>query len=227
MIISLRLRGGTVGQTSAPKGFSYKEAVKSQPFKNFAPPPEAPKPFLVDKLEEVPSIEISHLDLEGKLQSFLELALICRLNGLWPRREYLYAWIHSTWTKHCKAILCSKGFFIVIFVDSKEYQIVLTGGPWFLGKAELFLTPWFPDFDPSKDVITKLPIWVRLPNLPAHLWHCVVFQAIGNSLGRFLAIDPSRGLKGLYTYGRICAKIDISKGLPDQITLKVGDFSWA
>ena len=109
---------------------------------------------------------------------------------------------------------------------NEDYQKALMGGPWFWGSTGLFLTPWFPDFDPSTAVITKLPIWVRLPNLPAHLWHFVVFQGIGDTLGRFLATDTSRGEKGIYTFGRICAEIDISKGLPDQIILKVGDFYW-
>lgn len=120
----------------------------------------------------------------------------------------------------------SKGFFIVLFEDSEDYQRALTGGPWFWDSAGLFLTPWFPDFDPSTAVITKLPIWVRLPNLQVNLWHFTVFQGIGNSLGRHLATDTSRLEKRLYTYARICAEIDISKGLPDQIILKIGDFHW-
>lgn len=63
-------------------------------------------------------------------------------------------------------------------------------------------------------------------DLPMHLWHFSVFQGIGNTLVRFLVTDPSRGEKGIYTHGKIYAEIDISKGLPDQIILKVGDFLW-
>ena len=85
----------------------------------------------------------------------------------------------------------------MVLAFNEDYQKALTGGPWFWGLAGLFLTPWFPDFDPSTAVITKLPIWVRLPNLPAHLWHFAVFQGIGNTLGRFLATDTSRGEKGI------------------------------
>jgi hypothetical protein len=114
----------------------------------------------------------------------------------------------------------------VAFDLNEDYQKALTGGPWFWGSAGLFLTPWFSDFDPSTAVITKIPIWVRLPNLPAHLWHISVFLAIADTLGRYLAVDSSWKENGLYTYGRFCAEIDISKGLPDQINLKYGDFHW-
>ena len=103
---------------------------------------------------------------------------------------------------------------------------MVSTGPWFWRRAEFFLTPWFPDLDPSMTIITNIPVWVKLPNLPGHLWHPSVFQGIGNSLGRYVAIDPLREYQGLYTYGRVCAEVDISKGLPDQINLKIGDFVW-
>ena len=130
-----------------------------------------PKPFLVDKSEEIPSIKFSDPGIEVLYQNFAESAIICRFNGLWPRTADLYQWIHTNWTKKSKIYLCSKGFFIIAFELNEDYQKALTGGPWFWGTAGLFLTPWFPNFDPSTTVITKLPIWVRLPNLPTHLWH--------------------------------------------------------
>ena len=90
-----------------------------------AQPLEAPKPFLVDKLEEVPSTEISHPTLEDQLQIYAESAIIYRFNGIWPRTTDIYQWIHSTWTKNYKVIFCSKGFFIVVLAFSKDYQIAL------------------------------------------------------------------------------------------------------
>lgn len=96
-----------------------------------------------------------------------------------------------------------------------------------MGTAGLFLTPWFPDFDPATAVITKTPIWMRLPNLPAHLWHTVVYRAIGNTLGSFIMGDFWRETKGLYSYARICVELDLSKGLPNQINLKINDFVWS
>lgn len=221
IIFTLRLRGGAIGQSYSAGAFSYKDVAHAQMPKKTVPPVHAPKPFLVDKLEETPSIEIIHPTLDEQTQKFAEHAIICRFNRLWPRTVDLYQWIHSNWTNNCKVLLCSKGFFIVVFALGEDYQKALTAGPWFWGSTSLFLTPWFPDFDPSTTIITKLPIQVRLPNLLAHLWHFVVFQGIDNSLGRLLDTNISRGEKGLYTFTRICAKIDMSKGLPDQINLKI------
>jgi len=144
---------------------------------------------LVEKIEEVPSIEITHEGFANQLQKFVERTIICRFNGLWPCSQDLYAWIHANWTHHCKISFYSKGYFIVLFDENKKYEKALKEGPWFMGTAGLFLTPWFPDFDPVTAVITRTPVWIRLPNLLAHLWHVVVYKAIGNTLGSFIMGD--------------------------------------
>ena len=95
-----------------------------------------------------------------------------------------------------------------------------------MGTVGLFLTPWFPHFDPATAVITRTPVWIRLPNLPIHLWHVAVYKAIGNTLGSFITGDYRREMIGLYTYARICVELDLSKGILDQIILKINDFVW-
>ena len=58
LVLSLCLRGGAVGQSSSAPSFSYKDAVH---FENPKPLKALkPKPFLVDKIEEIPSVEITH-----------------------------------------------------------------------------------------------------------------------------------------------------------------------
>ena len=38
--------------------------------------------------------------------------------------------------------------------------------------------------------------------------------------------DYGREQQGLYTYARICVELDLSKGLPEQINLKINDTVW-
>jgi hypothetical protein len=63
--------------------------------------------------------------------------------------------------------------------------VVFEFGPWFWGRASLFLTPWFSDFNPNKLSVTKTPIWIQLLDLTLHLWGVHTLEAIGNSLGNF------------------------------------------
>lgn len=90
VFLSLRLRGGAIGKSSASKGFSYKDAVHAQPAKKTAQPAEAPKPFLVDKMEETLAIEITRPSLDDQYQMFAQTTIICRFNGLWPCTVNLY-----------------------------------------------------------------------------------------------------------------------------------------
>lgn len=87
IVATFRLRGGSFRQTSSAPYFSYKDAVRKdaaqpQPSAKEAQPSRAPKPFLVDKSEEIPSINLSHPGIDDRYQLFAESALICRFNGL-------------------------------------------------------------------------------------------------------------------------------------------------
>ncbi|KAH9303743.1 hypothetical protein KI387_008147, partial [Taxus chinensis] len=59
-----------------------------------------------------------------------------------------------------------------------------------VGASGLFLTPWFPYFDLNTYSVAKTPIWVRLPNLPLHLWYAL--EDIENALGKFIKEDLDR-----------------------------------
>ena len=65
LVLTLHLRGGAVRQPSSAQVFSYKDVVHVQPPKKTTQPSQAPKPFLVDKMDDIPSIEISHPTLEN------------------------------------------------------------------------------------------------------------------------------------------------------------------
>ena len=71
------------------------------------------------------------------------------------------------------------------FLTRMQIIKMLSKGPWFCGKVGLFLAPWFPHFDPSTTMITKLPIMVRLLNLLAHLCHYSSVSGYWKHLGWF------------------------------------------
>jgi len=236
LLVMHRMRGGMPGRTAGPS--SYKEAARSkgpQTYKDATrtkgPQAEAttnvqPSPYIVEKLESTPVLEIKNQQVKGLFNTLQNKAVICRFNGFWPRSHDLHAWIYQNWTANCQLLLCSKGFFVVQFESMDDYQKVFMQGPWFWGRAGLFITPWFPEFDANTMVVTKMPVWVRLPNLPLPYWHHQVLEDIGNLLGSFIKSDKERQDKGLFTYARICVEIDLSKGLPDRMHLKHESHIW-
>jgi len=224
---------GTAGPSS------YKDAARSKgpqatatrtpsqpkgPHAAADPLPTQPGPYIVEKLDDIPALEVKITEVKNLFNTLQKHALICRFNGFWPRSFDLHNWIHSNWTTSCQVLLCSKGFFVVQFESQEDYQKILVQGPWFWGRAGLFITPWFPEFDADTMVVTKMPVWVRLPNLPLPFWHHEVLEDIGNRLGKFIISDEERREQGLFTYARICVEIDLSKGLPDKIQLQHESF---
>jgi len=232
--VMYRMRGGTDGNRGTAGPSSYKDAARPKGPKPTANPTSTtvptssaqPRPYIVEKLDEIPSLEVKNSEVKKLFSTLQTHALICRFNGFWPRSYDLHNWIYSNWTNNCQILLCSKGFFIVQFELQEDCQKVITQGPWFWGRAGLFLTPWFPEFDANSMVVTKMPVWVRLPNLPLPFWHHMVLEDIGNLLGKFIKRDPDRNDQGLFTYARICVEIDLSKGLPDRIHLQYEKFKW-
>lgn len=88
------------------------------------------------------------------------------------------------------------------------------------------MTPWFPKFDPNRIVVTKMLVWVTLHNLLLHFWHHNVLIAIGNTLGKFLKTEGDKITRGIFTFVRICVEVDLSQGLPDNITINFNNAQW-
>lgn len=222
------MRGGSKGSTSKPTGF-YRDAAKgkeSPKEKEHATVNIPPGQYIVDEVPESPSIPLDIPEVKCIFSDLQKNVVICRFNGFWPKSDALYQWIHTTWTTNCRIHLCSKGFFIVVFRVEEEREKALTEGPWFWGSAGLFVTPWFPEFDPNTMVVSRMPVWVRLHNLPMHFWRFTSLSAIGNTLGRMLKIDTERHLKRIFTFARICVEVDLSQGLPESIILNFNNTQW-
>ena len=67
--------------------------------------------------------------------------------------------------------------------------------------------------------VSRLPVWVRLYNLPLLFWNDQVLESIGNSIGRYVKTNMERIEVRIYTFSRICVEVDLSKGLPENIML--------
>ena len=91
-----------------------------------------------------------------------------------------------------------------------------------MGSRGLFLSPWNLGFNLEAD-ITAPPVWVRLPNLPLHLWGESTLADIGNKLGRYLDSAEPKGRQ--FRCAHICVEVNLEKGLLEALKLTLGDWS--
>jgi hypothetical protein len=81
------------------------------------------------------------------------------------------------------------------------------------------LKRWRLAFNPDTDYFTHRHLWVLLPGLPLHLWNEGALRAIGNSLGKFIALDTQTLNSSLRTMGKVLVEIDITAGLPETLVI--------
>jgi len=86
----------------------------------------------------------------------------------------------------------------------------------------LYLNKWTPDFDPELDIPNAVPVWACLPHLPLHCWGDDLVKAIGNAVGKY--IDRSESKDNMQACASICVEVDLGRGLPEAIKLKVDDW---
>lgn len=242
IILNLRMRGGAsvngrnnnraegsgTNARKKPSNTSFKDILQGKNKEETTPNQTGmdARPYIVEELDHTPVYNIDTPETEDYCNIYERQAIICRFNSFWPKPVDLFNWIFKNWTLQCEIHLCSKGFFIVKFLTEADRDAVIQEGPWFWGSTGLFITPWSPEFDANSMVVTKMPVWVRLHNLPIHLWTDQVLAGIGNTIGRFIKWDTQRLEERIFTYARICVEVDLSKGLPDQIQLKHRQRSW-
>lgn len=119
-----------------------------------------------------------------------------------------------------------KDFFIVKLPFPEARHCVLQEGLWFWGTTGLFITPWFLAFDANTMVISRMPVWILLHNLPLHFWDEHILSDIGNSIGKFLKMDTQLMGERIYTHARICVDVHLSKGLSNHIQLLHKQMNW-
>jgi hypothetical protein len=81
-------------------------------------------------------------------------------------------------TEGIKSHFVGKGYFVFVFDNPEDKNLIFRNGSYFMGPQGLYLNKWTPDFDPAQDVPSAVPVWVRLPHLPPY--------TAGNTLGRYI-----------------------------------------
>lgn len=115
-----------------------------------------PRPYIVEQLNYTPELNIDIPEIDEHYTIFEKQASICRFNCFWPKPIELFHWIFTNWTTQCEIHLCSKGFFVVNFPTVEARDIIIQEGPWFWGSTDLFIPPWFPEFDANTMVVSRI-----------------------------------------------------------------------
>ncbi|GJY41072.1 zinc knuckle CX2CX4HX4C containing protein [Tanacetum coccineum] len=86
-----------------------------------------------------------------------------------PVVEY-YA--RNNWAKHGlkRIMMNNKGFFFFKFDSRAGLEAILEGGPWLIRNSPIILKKWSMDTRLLKEELTRIPIWVKLHDVPIQVF---------------------------------------------------------
>ncbi|KAL0318168.1 UNVERIFIED_CONTAM: hypothetical protein Scaly_2861100 [Sesamum calycinum] len=122
------------------------------------------------------------------------------------------------------------GGFIVSMINSRHALISLSNETdfsrlwlrriWFIEGYPMRVFKWTPTFTPAQES-SIVPVWVCLPELPAHLFHKDALFAVANMIGTPLQIDDSTLNQSKLSKARIGIEIDLTKPLVEEFDLQI------
>lgn len=76
---------------------------------------------------------------------------------------------------------------------------------------------WTHDFDFQKEVLTEIPLWLKLPNLPLSCWGSNSLSRIGSVIGKPIMADECTTVQSRISYARLLVKVDVTKPKLDAV----------
>ncbi|GAV92718.1 DUF4283 domain-containing protein, partial [Cephalotus follicularis] len=119
----------------------------------------------------------------------------------------------------------SSGVFMVKFEKGHARDWVLDNGPWDIWGYHIALKKWSKGMSLKLEDCTSIPIWVKLSNVPVHLWSKLGLSYIASVLGRPLYMDTPTTNRHSLNFARVCVDMLASSPFPSSIALDLDDGS--
>ena len=95
-----------------------------------------------------------------------EKTLIMKLIGHWSSLSKVIHWCNVHWGKAYSFKTLVNGFLLVICLAKEDKEWILKGGPYLIDGKGIYLRDWTPKFNPLKELVKEIPVWIRLHNFP-------------------------------------------------------------
>ncbi|CAK8544545.1 unnamed protein product [Lathyrus sativus] len=96
---------------------------------------------------------------------------------------------------------------------------VLMKGPYTIRNMLMLLAEWKPNFNLKNDMMRTIPIWIKLPQLPLHLWGAKNRAKIASVLRTPLMTDECTANRYRISYARVLVEIDITQAVITEIAI--------
>jgi len=164
--------------------------------------------------------EILHDDLDNACDVW-KSCLIGYVSGRFPGFGALKSMIVNVWGCEAELNVHDSGWLIYKFTNEVDRLAVLKGGPYLVFGRPLILKEMPEFFDFNLAEICKVPVWIKLPNLPLRCWSLQSLSKIASMVGKPLQSDMLTSSMARLSYARILIEIDLRKPLRDHIAVSL------
>ncbi|GKA33100.1 RNA-directed DNA polymerase, eukaryota, reverse transcriptase zinc-binding domain protein, partial [Tanacetum coccineum] len=136
-------------------------------------------------------------------------------------------WYHirRMWNKFgLRDVIAENSVFYFKFQDEEGIKEVINNGPWMVNNKPLVVQKWSIDMCLDKAEPKKIPVWVKLRNVPMEAWSVKGISALASSVGKPIIMDEittkmcMTGV-GRVGFARVLVEIDAEKGIKDRIEI--------
>jgi len=113
------------------------------------------------------------------------------------------------------------GWLVFKFESEDDMNQVLSIGPYFIFQRLLLLKVMPAFFDFGNEELSKIPVWVKLRNLPQELWNPQALGKILSKIGSPIRSDHLTTSKGSISFARALVEVDVSLELIDEVRFRL------
>ncbi|GJX38013.1 zinc knuckle CX2CX4HX4C containing protein [Tanacetum coccineum] len=117
---------------------------------------------------------------------------------------------------------CNNGIFFMKFHHEEGLNQVVNSGPWM--ESLWWFRKWSVDLNMDKSELDKIPLWVKLCNVPLEAWTIKGICALASRVGKPLVTDTmttsmcKQGI-GMVRYTRVLIEVSAKKELAETIEI--------
>lgn len=128
-------------------------------------------------------------------------------------------WLHLGFSK---MYMVKKGFYAFKFNSELDRNKILAAGPWYFKRNQIVLQPWYEWIKLEKSGFTKLPLWVKIYDIPYSYWSFINGLCyVASGVGMPLQLDPITAKLDPMPYAKVLVKVDASVALPTSLNVDV------
>lgn len=184
---------------------------------------ELPEPTL---LNGVPGIRFPDQVIASLIEPF-KFALVGKISGnrsAVPNNLIAGAFSKLGMVRSYDLKFLPRGFLVVTLSCEDDYARLWTRGTLFVGVVGIRFSKWTPEFKFQAESPIA-PVWVRLPELPLHLFDKKSLCAIAKILGNPIKVDDYTADASRGAFARLCVEINVLDPPVKKIWVGWGDHS--